>query len=435
MKKTAAILLTMFLSATMPATAQIESPNTPTVLDATWTTVRTPGGRSDIDLHLSGQSRVDYTIQNTTNRYYYDYSYSTTIEVRDKDGKQKAVKHYSCQNDDGNITWLVKEDGDSYKYAGSGQSVDGSIEIANGATGDYIYMSIKRDYRRYYGVDRVSVILSALKSTTTRYDLYDYLPLFGEDMGHKHKSNRIQDHQSPIDVYVHRTIVGNGNWSTLCLPFNLSHEQIKSSLGDNIVYSEFTDVDLTHKYINFTSTTKGMKAGKPYLIQNNGKTIHNFFADNVTFTKSSVQEANTHRKSEKSSHGYYFVGLLERTKVNIDEKEKVYNPNGRAVYIANPKAEGGHQQLKRLSQDGTMNGFRGYLVFPAEAVAGAKSVGDMLINLDHILNETTGVAQVRVDGRQVSNSIYTISGQYVGNDADTLPKGIYIRNGKKFVVK
>lgn len=435
MKKTAAILLTIFLSATMPATAQIESPNTPTVLDATWTTVKTPEGRSDIDLHLSGQSRVDFTVENTTDDSYDDYSYLATIEIRSQDGRQKAVRYYSFLKLNGKSTWDVSDGSTGLRFVNYGKTVQGHIDIPNGATGDYIYMSIKRDYRINYGADRVSVILSALKSTTTRYDLYDYLPLFGEDTGVPHQSNRIKDHNAPIDVYVHRTIMGNGTWSTLCLPFHLTHEQVKASLGDNIVYSEFTDVDLTHKYINFTSTTKGMKAGKPYLIQNNGNTINNFFADNVTFTKESVKTANENRKSEKSSHGYYFVGLLERTKVNIDEKEKVYNPNGRAVYIANPKAEGGHQQLKRLSQDGTMNGFRGYLVFPAEAVAGAKSVGDMLINLDHVLNETTGVAQVRVDGRQVSNSIYTISGQYVGNDADTLPKGIYIRNGKKFVVK
>lgn len=429
MRKTIVLLLIAFFSATLRTVAQVEGPNTTTVLDASWTEVDRAEASSDGDLHLAGQSKVDFTVTNTTTKAQ-SYSYRTTIEIRSMAGIKKAVKYYICTRDDrGNVSWKVSDDDVTYEDAGTGRSVNGSMSLSNGETGDYIYMSIKRIDA--HGI--ISVILSALSSTTTRYDLYDHLKLFGTDTGTSPTSNRIKNHTSIIDVYVHRTIMGNGTWSTLCLPFDMTDVQVKRALGNNVVYSEFTDVDLYHKYINFTSTTGGMKAGKPYLIQNNGNTVENFFANDVTFTQHSVRMANANRRSEAESKGYYFVGLLEPTKVNTGDP--VYNPNGTAVYIANPSVAGDRQHLKRLSADGTIKAFRAYLVFPQDGASGIKDAGSMFINLDEALNTVTDVTKIKVDGREISNRIYNLNGQYVGSDADSLPKGIYIRNGKKFMVR
>lgn len=418
------LLLQVFLAAALPVAAQVENQNQPTVLDATWTEAQSSEASSDGDLHLSGQSTVDYTVKNTSNNSG-NYTYRTTIEVRNSAGQTKAVKYYKCAHTwGGTETWTVSDDNSTYTYLGTGQTVNGSLSLPNGATGDYLYMSISL----ISGSGSVSVILTVLTSTSTRYDLYDHLPLFGTDTGATPTSNRIKDHNQIIDVYVHRTIVGNGTWGTLCLPFDMTDAQVKKSLGDDVVYSEFRDVDLTRKHINFASTHGGMQAGKPYLIQNNGTTIDNFFADDVTFTQASVQAANNDRKSAVESNGYYFVGLLEPTQVNT--AEPTYNPGGRAVYIANPDADG-KQELKRLSATGTIKAFRAYLVFP-QASAGAKP-SDMMIALDEMLDTPTAIGEVRVDGQTVSNRIYDLSGRYVGSDVSRLSKGVYVRDGKKFM--
>lgn len=49
--------------------------------------------------------------------------------------------------------------------------------------------------------------------------------------------------------------------------------------------------------------------------------------------------------------------------------------------------------------------------------------------------ESTGISGIKTDAPKSLKGIYNIAGQYVGNDASQLAKGLYIINGKKVVVK
>ena len=427
-RKYTTLLLGLLLASAGTMNAQVENQNQPTTLDATWTEIPAASAQSDGDLHLAGKSKIDFTVRDKTSKSQSrNYAYWTKVEVRNFAGVVKAARYYKFNNANGNLNWQVSDDEYNWSPLANTESVSGSLSVENGETGDYLYMEV---YNRWHCGAWLEVILTTITSTTTRYDLYDNLPLFGSDTGQTPTSNRIQDHCQPIDVYVHRTIAGNGAWSTLCLPFDMTDAQVKKSLGANVVYSKFTRV--TEHFIDFTSTHDGIEAGKPYLIQNNGSTIDNFFADNVTFSQASVRTANEDRKSTVTDKGYYYVGLLEPTKVN--EGDAGFNPDHRAVYIANAN-NGEMQVLKELSADGTIKAFRAYLVFPGEGQSGAKAAGAMRINLDDMLNIPAAIEKVRVDGRGVDNCIYSIHGTYVGTNIDILPKGIYVRNGKKIVKK
>lgn len=424
---------------TINSMAQVERPGETTVLDATWTEISEPSATSDGDLHLAGNSVINFTIKDIT-KSKYSYSYIATLEVRSTSNTVKGTKYYQVNRDiKGNITWKVSDTKSgnwmpNYDWKDvtdvTDNSVKGSITVSDGATGDYLYMAISTQ-----GTGG-EVILTALSSTTNRYDIYDHVGLFGGDTGTDIKSNRIKDHNAPIDVYVHRTIAGDGAWSTLCLPFDLTDFKVRKAFGDDIVYAEFDRVDLTKKEIHFKSTTGGMTAGQPYLIKNSKATIDNFFADDVIFTKTGIETINKNgRRSRKESEGYYYVGLLEPTEVN-NNGDATYNPNNRAVYIANPDNEG-VQKLKKL-KNGTIKAFRAYLYFPVsnnEFEAGAKE-SSLFLSLDDILDGgITGVDKITVDGKPVNNNIYNLNGQLVGTDASVLPQGIYVRNGKKFVIK
>ncbi len=428
---------------TINSMAQVERPGETTVLDATWTEVHKPSATSDGDLHLAGNSVINFTIKDIT-KSNKSYSYIATLEVRSANNTVKGTKYYQVNRDrKGNITWKVSDTKSNfwgttyYDWKDvtdvTDNSVKGSITVSDGATGDYLYMAISIQNKTG------EVILTALSSTTNRYDIYDHVGLFGDDTGTAEadiKSNRMKDHKAPIDVYVHRTIAGDGAWSTLCLPFDLTDFKVKKAFGDDIVYAEFDHVNLTKKEIHFMSTEEGMKAGRPYLIKNSKATIDNFFADDVTFTKTDIENLNkNHRRSTKKSEGYYYVGLLEPTEVN-NNGDATYNPNNRAVYIANPDNKG-VQKLKKL-KNGTIKAFRAYLYFPVsnnEFEAGAKE-SSLFLSLDDILDGgITGVDKITVDGKPVNNNIYNLNGQLVGTDASVLPQGIYVRNGKKFVIK
>lgn len=59
-----------------------------------------------------------------------------------------------------------------------------------------------------------------------------------------------------------------------------------------------------------------------------------------------------------------------------------------------------------------------------------------LINI--VLNykdQSTGITGIDTDEKSTVKRVYTISGQYVGTSTNGLPKGVYIVNGKKTIVK
>lgn len=376
-----------------------------------------------------------------------------------------------------------------YKYVSSevvnGDEIEGTIQIDNGADDDYLWMELIATSRigtlsaytgvtesarstlfgttySYSGQNEVSFgsgsvgsILSKLSTSTTRYDIYDDKPLFTKDGENTTitdpeqvkatiQSNRIVDHSSAISVYVHRSLK-KGTWGTLCLPFNVTVANMKNAnaLGNDVVIAEFDNVDLDNNIVNFksiTSSTTILQAGKPYLIYYNGEDKNEFFAPHVTFTQSGVRAANAFasRKSAKTDKGYYFEGLLEPygTKYeNTTSEAEALSGDKTIVYIANPTEGSTEQHLKKLSANGSMKAFRAYLVYPASG-ASAAAKGNGVIDVDGALNGgTTAVTKVTVDGKQVSNNIYNLNGQFVGVDAGNLPAGIYVRGGKKFVVK
>ena len=59
-----------------------------------------------------------------------------------------------------------------------------------------------------------------------------------------------------------------------------------------------------------------------------------------------------------------------------------------------------------------------------------------LVSIDLTYNDdTSGITEVETADKQRNNRIYTISGQFVGTSKENLPAGIYIVNGKKFIIK
>ena len=92
---------------------------------------------------------------------------------------------------------------------------------------------------------------------------------------------------------------------------------------------------------------------------------------------------------------------------------KVYHKNADGSYYLN-------RGVKNIRQndDGTVS--FSYLSAPAAANGN---------------NSGTGIKGVSEKPVSPSDAIYSMSGMYVGRDVKTLQKGVYIRNGKKFVVR
>lgn len=218
-----------------------------------------------------------------------------------------------------------------------------------------------------------------------------------------------ESEQNVIEIapYANVTLIrplSANNWNTICLPFNISQEQIAESFGTKTKVVKFDQVgaDNTVKFVSATT----IEAGVPYLIKPTAVAP----TDGYKFYNVSVTE--TESKVEGNDGEIQFVGLLAA---------KDITEGGRVT--AAGVTSGGKIAMAKLGT--TMKPFRAYFVFPS-----VQAVESCRIMVD---GEETGIKIVTDDSSLSTTDTYTIGGQRV--DGDNLDKGVYIRGGRKFVVR
>ena len=202
-----------------------------------------------------------------------------------------------------------------------------------------------------------------------------------------------------VNVTINRTLVAN-KWNTLCLPFDVTAEQIKNILKAEGMVREYADDDATAQTITFKKVEGNMKAGEPYLIKPT-EDITSLAFEGVTIT---ATEGNLQGKA------YGICGTLGKYAMKTDGTELFLNAAGKFVAPA--------------AATNTMKGFRAYFMVPSGTSAAAIN-----INID---GETTGINSIETEAA-VNGKVYNLNGQYVGNSLNGLKKGIYVVNGKKVI--
>ncbi len=236
-----------------------------------------------------------------------------------------------------------------------------------------------------------------------------------------------------IPLRVLRTI-NAGEWSTLCLPFNMTEAQLKSVFGDDVLLEEFTDYEPEYDAadniigiaVNFqrADLTDGLYANYPYLI----KTSHSI----SSFELESVLEPEEEYavvEYDNGKHGKQrvvfgsFIGTYHAETVVPD---KCLFLSGNKFWYSSGKTK--------------MKAFRAYFDF-SDVLAKVESAGAKIhINVD---GQATGITEVESDKQKVKNGsevIYDLQGRPISISSDTslptvLPKGVYIINGKKMLIK
>lgn len=198
-----------------------------------------------------------------------------------------------------------------------------------------------------------------------------------------------------VNVTINRTLVAN-KWNTLCLPFDVTAEQIKNILKAEGMVREYKDQ--TADCINFQAA-ETMTAGVPYLIKPTEE------VKGLTFEGVKITAVEGKTKGSIGSENLAISGILGARK--LESFELFLNAAGKFVAPAVGKE--------------TMKGFRAYFI--SLLGAGAK------INID---GETTGINNIETEAT-VNGKVYNLNGQYVGNSLNGLKKGIYVVNGKKVI--
>ena len=231
-------------------------------------------------------------------------------------------------------------------------------------------------------------------------------------------------------VKIARKMVAN-RWTTCVLPFSLNRQQVDAIFGDT--YKSGSENGTQILYFDHIEGSKAyfvrhayntIVAGKPFLIKptKNVESINT--ADVTDYPYVTIE--NTEPAKWCESNGYVWTSSYNT--MNIAKND---------YFIG--ASDGKFKAYSAAS--GTVKGFRGFLKakLPASAKPTMLSISTSSIT-DGNDGETTGIEDliITADGELMpaNSRVYNINGQLVSEDASnfqSLPSGIYIINGKKYI--
>lgn len=204
------------------------------------------------------------------------------------------------------------------------------------------------------------------------------------------------------DITLNRTLAAN-KWNTLCVPFAISEEEIKANFGEGTLVEKFEAVN--SNTVNFADAIS-IEPGVPYLIKPTvAGTAYTFNGKNV------IADAP---KTEGNAD-VTFKGIYSPTDITNDGTVKAagVTEDGKVLFVN----AGSHTKA-----------FRCFFT-----ISDNTSISPAMLKISIKGVETAINSIVMGNNNATDNAIYNLQGQRV--NGNSLTKGIYIKNGKKFAVK
>ena len=205
-------------------------------------------------------------------------------------------------------------------------------------------------------------------------------------------------------VTLHR-VLAQGEWNSMCLPFSLTMAQIRSTWGSKTQVAQFDKFDDSGRAV-FAPTEGGISAGIPCIIQVQQTTADQTYtfdgigADGWAYTPTPV----TH-------DGWSYTGSFAF----------IHPPLGAYVFGAGDKI------YRVVSDKVNLRGFRAYFV----------STGATPQQVVWCIDGTTTSIDGVTTPDNAPSDIYHIDGTLVRSQATSvngLPKGVYLKGGKKIII-
>ena len=248
-----------------------------------------------------------------------------------------------------------------------------------------------------------TVVLTNSSSVAKAKTITIYVSLPSEITLNETATNTIEA-KTGVNVTLNRPM-NVGRWNTFCVPFSIDAKQIASQFGEGTQIAKF--VDSIDDEIQFTTLTSNeIVAGEPYLV----KPIN--AADSYSFTNVSVAATDPITKG-----GGEYISF-----------KGIYNPTDITVGLpANTFAAGIVGNVVKKAVNGSnMKGFRAFFIIPE----GAGAQSSYMLKID---GTATSINSINGADVVVNAPVYNLQGQRV--DGNNLTPGIYVKAGKKFVVK
>ena len=232
-------------------------------------------------------------------------------------------------------------------------------------------------------------------------------------------------------VKIARKMVAN-RWTTCVLPFSLNKEQVDAIFGETysatapqgtqILYFDHVEGNKVY-FVRHAYNT--IVAGKPFLIKPTKEVTSINTAEVLDYPYVTIE--NTKPADWCTGNGYAWASSYNDMTVKEGDG-----------FISNQ--DGSFKNF--VDESGTLKGFRGYLK-RLGTQAHAKPMMLQVVsssNIDGDNGETTGIEDLIIDAdgqlMPTNGKVYNINGQLVSEDANSflsLPSGIYIINGKKYI--
>lgn len=225
----------------------------------------------------------------------------------------------------------------------------------------------------------------------------------------KSESNTIEANTG-VNVTLKRSMVAN-EWNTICLPFEVSEKQAKDAFGEGVKIAEL-NANSTGNTLSFKSV-EVISATKPYLIKpSKENTSNEYVFENVNVVKNDADAVIT-------TDDLAFVGIYNMVDITKNVTEVLYDTYYAAFLGA------GNKIYKTDGSGNKTKGFRAYFAIPNGAAASALRV----------VIDGTATSIKNIDSEVVESNapVYNLQGQRV--NGNNLTPGIYVKAGKKFVVK
>lgn len=208
-------------------------------------------------------------------------------------------------------------------------------------------------------------------------------------------------------------------WNAICLPFSMTEQQVRNAFGKDVRIAEFKEVDESGKK---TVASFGMHyyqlitAGKPCLIK------PSIVSDTYNIEGVTIDAENALTIAD-SNKKFNFVGTYAPTTMPVNSHFLGSN-DGKLYYITANKEISG---LKAFFQPVSTSNAKLSIAFHSTD--------------NDFDNNTTGIEAIKdymdqdAANSSANKGIYNINGQFMGTNPAILPQGIYVKNGKKFIVK
>lgn len=228
-----------------------------------------------------------------------------------------------------------------------------------------------------------------------------------------------------------------GIWTTCVLPFSLNRQQVDAIFGPaySAAYPQGTQILYFDRVEN----------GKVYFVRH----AYNTIVANKPFLIKPSKDVESISTAAATEYPYV---TIEATKNKNGKPDDWCTGNGytwASSYSNDMTVQVGDGFISKdglfknfVGQNGTLKGFRGYLK-RTETQADAKPMMLQVVNSSNVdgdNGETTGIEDLIIDAdgqlMPANGKVYNINGQLVSEDANSfqsLPSGIYIINGKKYI--